>query len=193
VRCQCEAPAEKQISAEVAQALAAARANAAVWPLEHLEFPALVPDLTATYRDGRKALRKALKEQSDESFHDFRKQVKKHWYHLRLFESSLHSEMKERLKELRALETVLGDEHNLSVLSARIAADVETSGDRRQIRDVLALIEEEGKHLRERAVQSGEQLYSAKPHAFAETLSTLWTSIPRRPAAAAPFLKAAVA
>ena len=101
--------------------------------------------------------------------------------------------MKKRLKDLRALETVLGDEHNLAVLSSRIAADVETSGDRRQIRDMLALLEEEGKHLRELAVQSGEQLYSAKPHAFAGTLSTLWTSIPRRPAAAAPFRKAAVA
>jgi CHAD domain-containing protein len=192
-RCQCEAPTEKQISAEVSQTLAAARAKAAVWPLDDLQFPALLPDLTATYRDGRKALRKALKAQSAESFHHFRKQVKKHWYHLRLFEGNLNSEMKKRLKDLRTLETVLGDEHNLAVLSARIAADVETSADRRQIRHVLALLEEEGKHLRELARQSGGQLYSTKPHAFAETVSSLWTSIPKRPAAAAPFRKAAVA
>jgi CHAD domain-containing protein len=193
VRGQREAPAEKRISAEVAQALAAARAKSAAWPLENLEFPALLSDLTATYRAGRRAYRKALKAQTPETFHDFRKQVKKHWYHLRLFEGNLNSEMKKRSKELRALETVLGDEHNLAVLSERIAADAETYRDRQQIRGVLALLENEGRHLRERARQAAEPLYSAKPRAFAEKLPALWPSIPKRPAAAASVRKAAVA
>ncbi len=193
LRCRGEAAAEKQVSAEVSQALAAARAKAGAWPLDNLQFPALLPDLTAVYRAGRKAHKNALKEQTAESFHDFRKQVKKHWYHLRLFEGDLNSEMKKRVKELRTLETVLGDEHNLAVLRQRIAADVETSGDRQQIRAFLAVLEEEGNELRERAMKSGEQLYSVKPRAYAETLSTLWPNIPKRPAAATTFRKAAVA
>jgi hypothetical protein len=110
-----------------------------------------------------------------------------------LFEGNLTSEMKQRLKELRTLETVLGDEHNLTVLIDRIAADVETARDRHQIRGVLVLLDAEEKHLRARAIQSGEQLYAAKPGAFAQTLSTLWPSMPNRPAAAAPLRKAAVA
>jgi len=193
LRSQGEAAAEKQVSAEVSQVLAAARAKAVAWRLDHLQFPALLPDLTAVYRAGRKAHKNALIEQTAESFHDFRKQVKKHWYHLRLFEGHLSSEMKKRVKELRTLETVLGDEHNLAVLRQRIAADVETSGDRQQIRAFLAVLEEEGNELRERAMKSGEQLYSVKPRAYAETLSTLWPNIPKRPAAAASFRKAAVA
>ena len=98
LRSQGEAAAEKQVSAEVSQALAAARAKAVAWRLDHLQFPALLPDLTAVYRAGRKAHKKALSEQTAESaFHDFRKQVKKHWYHLRLFEGNLPSEMKKRI------------------------------------------------------------------------------------------------
>jgi CHAD domain-containing protein len=193
LRCQGEAAAEKQVSAEVSQALAAARAKAVAWPLDQLQFPALLPDLTAVYRAGRKAHKKTLSEQTAESFHDFRKQVKKHWYHLRLFEGNLNSEMKKRVKELRILETVLGDEHNLTVLRQSIAADVETSRDRHEIRGFLAALEDEGHELRERAMKSGEPLYSVKPRTFAETLSALWPNIPKRPAAAAPFRKAAVA
>jgi len=193
LRCQCEAPAEKQVAAEVSQSLATARAKAVAWPLDQLQFPALLPDLTAVYRAGRKAHKNALSEQTAESFHDFRKQVKKHWYHLRLFEGNLPGAMKKRVKELRTLETVLGDEHNLAVLRERIAADVETSGDRHQIRSFLAVLEDEGNELRKRAMKSGEQLYSVKPHTFAGTLSTLWPNIPKRPAATATFRKAAVA
>jgi CHAD domain-containing protein len=193
LRCQCEAAAEKQVSAEVSQALAAARVRAVAWPLDQLQFPALLPDLTAVYRAGRKAYRKALSGQTAESFHDFRKQVKKHWYHLRLFEGNLNSEMKKRIKELRTLETVLGDEHNLAVLRQRIAGDVETSGDRQQIRGFLAALEDEGNELRQRAMKSGEQLYSVKPRSYGETLATLWPGIPKRPAGAVPFRKAAVA
>jgi CHAD domain-containing protein len=194
LRWKREAAAEKQVSAEVWQALAAARAKAVIWPLDRLlQFPAVLVDLTAVYRAGRKAYRKALREQTAESFHDFRKQVKKHWYHLRLFEGHLSSEMKKRVKELRTLETVLGDEHNLAVLRERIAADVETTGDRHEIRAFLAVLEDEGKQLRELAMKSGEELYAARPRIYAETLATLWPNIPKRPAAAAPFRKTAVA
>jgi CHAD domain-containing protein len=42
LRSQGEAAAEKQVSAEVSQALAAARAKAVAWRLDHLQFPALV-------------------------------------------------------------------------------------------------------------------------------------------------------
>jgi len=192
-RGQREASSARHVSAEVSQLLAEARANAAVWPLGQLEFVALLPDLTATYRGGRKAHKKALKLQSAEAFHDFRKQVKKHWYQLRLFEGNLNTEMKKRVKELRTLETALGNEHNLTVLRERIAAGVETSRDRQQTRAFVALLDEEGRQLRERAIKSAEQLYSAKPHAFAVMLSTLGPGIRKRPAIAAPFSKAAVA
>jgi CHAD domain-containing protein len=192
-RGQREAPPASQMSAEVAQALTEARAKSAAWPLGHLEFAALLPDLTAAYRAGRKAHKKALKLQSAESFHDFRKQVKKHFYQLKLLESSLNAEMKKRVTELRDLETALGDEHNIAVLRQRIEADVETARDRRQMREFSALLQEEGRHLRELAIKLSERLYSAKPQTFAALLSTLWPNIRKPPARAASFSKVAVA
>jgi CHAD domain-containing protein len=193
LRCQRETPPDKQVSPDVLRLLNGARTNAASWPLEDLEFAALLPDLTAAYRGGRKAFRRALKVQSAEALHDFRKQVKLHWYHLRLFDGYLNAELKKRASELRALETCLGDEHNVILLCRRIAADVETARDRQQTRQVVVALEEEATHLRQRALESGLQLYSDRPRDFAAMLSTLSPAIPKRPSTAAPFAKAAVA
>jgi CHAD domain-containing protein len=193
LRCQREAPPAKEVSADVVAMLAAARTRAASWPLESVEFAALLPDLGAAYRSGRKALKRALRVRSAESLHDFRKQVKRHWYHLRLFESNWNAETKMRVNDLRLLETCLGEWHNIEVLSRRIAADVETSRDRRQIHQFQSVLEEQAVNLQERALASGQRLYASKPRAFSLTLSSLLPSPRKRPGPAGPFAKAAVA
>jgi len=192
-RLQREASPYKQISATVTKALKEARPRCETWPLEELGFATLLPDLTAAYRGGRKALREASKQQSPEALHDFRKRVKQHWYHLRLCDSILTSEMRKRTEDLRELETWLGDEHNINVLCDRISAEVETSRDRHQLQPVLALLEEDAQHLRRRALESGERLYAPKPEEFSAAMAALWPGVPKRPAAAASLRKAAVA
>jgi CHAD domain-containing protein len=188
-----ETPPDEHVSAEVIRALNEARPKAASWPLEGLQYADLLPDMTAAYRGGRKALKHAQESQTVAALHDFRKNVKRHWYHLRLFESALTGEMKKRVTDLRDLETWLGDEHNINVLCWRISADVETSRDRQQTRQVSALLAEEAKSLRQRALESGERLYASKPREFSDAMAALWPTIPRRPAAAVPFRKTAVA
>ena len=188
-----QAPADKQMSATVIHALQEARPKCTSWPLEELEFATLLPNLTAAYRSGRKAFRKASKEQSPEALHDFRKKVKQHWYHLRLLDSVLTSEMKKRAADLRELETWLGDEHNINVLCDRISADVETARDRQQLQPLLGVLAEEAKHLRRNALESGEQLYASKPREFNGAMAALWPSVPKPAAAAVSLRKAAVA
>src|SRR5205823_10891030 len=71
--------------------------------------------LKNTYRKGRKALRLAWKDPIPEHFHEWRKRVKDHWYHMKLLEDLLGGAIKQREKDLKDLQEWLGDDHNLVV------------------------------------------------------------------------------
>lgn len=112
-----------------------------------------------TYRRGRKALKRAQKEHNAEGLHDFRKQVKQHWYHLRLMAGDGTEKRQGALDELA---TVLGDENNLSVLRERLKSEAETTRDRLQTKEFIALIDQEMQALRARVLAAGEKLYAEK-------------------------------
>jgi len=150
-----QGPTEKNLSADVAQLLRHAPPLVA----ENLQFESLLPAMDETYRQGRKAWKRAHREHSAEALHNFRKQVKQHLYHLRLMENDA---VAKRIDDLHALETWLGDHHNLTVLRDRLKADVETSHDRKRILPLIALIDDESHALRNRALEAGEQLYGEK-------------------------------
>ena len=147
--------AEKSASAQVAELLQ----KAPPLPVQNLQVETLLGAADATYRAGRKAFKRARKEESSENTHEFRKEVKKHWYHLRLLGGDAAVQ---RLEDLHQLETLLGDEHNLSVLRHRLKSEVETSRDRQQIRHILEQIDQDSETLRKRALEAGERLYSEK-------------------------------
>jgi CHAD domain-containing protein len=131
--------------------------------------------MAETYRRGRKALKRAEKDGTSESFHEFRKLAKQRWYHLRLFEDG--DPTTKQLDDLHELETSLGDDHNLSVLRERLRAEAETNRDREQTRNLMGWIEEESQNLRRRALELGERLYSEKT-----------ANVPKKPAVDAyPF------
>jgi len=150
-----QGPTEKNLSADVAQLLRHAPPLVA----ENLQFESLLPAMDETYRQGRKAWKRAHREHSAEALHNFRKQVKQHLYHLRLMENDA---VAKRIDDLHALDTWLGDHHNLTVLRDRLKADVETSHDRKRILPLIALIDDESHALRNRALEAGEQLYGEK-------------------------------
>jgi CHAD domain-containing protein len=189
LRSQREAPPEKHAAAEVARLLREAQPHAQSWPLDNLDWNGLLPDLTSVYRKGRNALKSALREKSPESVHNFRKQVKRHWYHVRLLESVCDSELKKRAAALHDLETCLGDKHNFDVLRARLESDLETSRDRHQARHFMALLHEESEDLQTRALSAGAHLYAQKPAAFCETLAAGCTPVPKRPGLAPSQLR----
>jgi CHAD domain-containing protein len=150
-----QGPAEKSLSSQVVQLLQ----QAPPLVVEGLQFESLLPAMDETYRQGRKAWKRAHREHSAKALHNFRKQVKQHLYHLRLVESVTSAK---RIEDLHALETWLGDHHNLQVLRERLKAEVETSHDRKRILPLIALIDDESHALRNRALEAGEQLYGEK-------------------------------
>jgi len=157
---------------------AAALANAARrvgdWPLRTDGFAALGPGLENTYRAGRAALKLVREDPRPDSYHDLRKRVKDHWYHIRLLESVWSGAMTAYEKSLKDLETWLGDDHNLAVLRERIVTDPALYGEQKDIDLTFDLISKYQIELRQQSLSLAERIYEEKPSAFTLRMRHLW-------------------
>lgn len=155
----------QQMLAKIVSQLAAAARRVNRWPLTGDGFAAIGPGLQRTCRAGRKAMQTARRHPTPENFHEWRKRVKAHWYHLRLLEPLWTDELKSREAALKRLEDGLGADHNLEVLRARTGAAAAALG---------PLIDRCQQELRARALQIGDSLYAERPRHFRRRVEELW-------------------
>ena len=165
-----------------AAALEKASKRVKKWPLEKDGYEAVAPGLEGTYRDGRNALARARKDPSAENFHQLRKRVKDHWYHVRLLEGLWAEVMGAYEKSLKDLEDWLGNDHNLTVLRDRIAAEPAFFGKEKQIDLTFDLIARYQKELRANALPLAERIYEEKPRDFTRRMKHLWDTWQAEPA-----------
>lgn len=90
------------------------------WPIDELTWKNAKRGYRDYYQRARKAMDKAFAEESAETFHDFRKRVKDHWYHTRLLEKKYQS-LAQRRKPLKELSRALGDWRDLHLLCTLLA------------------------------------------------------------------------
>ena len=154
---------------DLAAELQTVASHAEHWELPEKGFDALAPGFQKAFRRGRKALRKALETGGDEDFHEWRKRVKDHWYHVRLLEAC-SPELESYGQQLRQLETWLGDDHNLVVLAQKVS----------QATPLLALAARRREELRAQAVELGQELYAVKPRKLVDKVQKHWDAW-RRP------------
>jgi len=145
--------AEKAVASALV-GLDAIRVRVSHWLIED----ALIDGLETSYRSGRKALNRASKNGIAQNYHDFRKRVKDHWYHMRLLGS-----MESRTASLKELETWLGEHHNLAVLQEKV-------GDCEGAKPFLALAASEQQELAQKSISLGQRLYQQKPKQFVQHL-----------------------
>ena len=103
------------------------------------------------------------------AFHEWRKQIKTLWYALRLLEQRVPVDL--QLTEL--LEEWLGDDHNLVVLRARVAANGRPDLGQARLRRVRQLVAERQQELRRKALNVGARVFSERPKAFERHLRAL--------------------
>lgn len=157
--------------------------RAARWPLERDGYRAIAPGLEQTYRAGRAALAHVRKNPSAAEYHELRKRVKDHWYHMRLLEGMWTDLMKTYEKSLKDLETWLGEDHNLIVLREKVLAEPEFYSTKNGIELLLDLIERYHKELREQSVAMAERIYEEKPREFRRRMKHLWNAWQHEPKA----------
>jgi CHAD domain-containing protein len=161
--------------------LGAAKKRVKNWPLKGDGFRAIAPGLRTTFRRGRKVMAAAQKDPRPENYHEWRKRVKDHWYHVRLLENVWTEVMQAHEASLKNLETWLGDDHNLVVLREKLESKPEDYGDQKDIDLFLALAGEYQKELREKAMSLGQRVYEEKPRQFTKNIAKLWDTWEHQP------------
>ena len=161
---------------EISFSLEQCAKRTAKWPLGTDGFDALAPGLQDTFRRGAKAMAYAKKHARPEHFHEWRKRVKDHWYHVRLLEDLWSDVMSGYEKSLKELEDWLGSDHNLTVLLGRVTAEPEFFGSAQDIDLLVRVIARYEKDLHGRALRLGAKVYLEPPGAFRRRMGGLWKS-----------------
>ena len=169
---------------EVAAQLKKTRDGARKWSGSSIDWPAIIKLLTGSYRQSRKAMQHARSTGQSAAVHRWRKAVKTLWYQLRLAKP-LTSRIPAVVNEMKRLETLLGDDHNLVILAATLRACPGLRTMRAQIRQVDRLSIRMRQPLRRRAFALGRRIHRRKPKAFARWLRASPKKMRPRHAAAA--------
>jgi CHAD domain-containing protein len=160
----------------IAALLRRSATRAAHWPLAADGFDAIAPGLEVTFRRGKKALARARKHPLPENYHDWRKRVKDHWYHVRLLEGFWDDTMPAYERRLKDLETWLGEDHNLVVLEEKVMAEPGFYGSKPEIALFARLIARYHKELRDDALALGARVYHGQPRQFSKNMRHMWNA-----------------
>jgi len=147
--------------------------------VEHLSldakgWSALGGGLAKTYGRGRRDLRRVRAAPTGENFHDWRKRAKYTWYHLRLLEPASPSMLGPLTAGFDQLADLLGDAHDLHVLTAQLASGHEELAAVSDATEVLQRLDEHRVELEQRAIAIGSRLYVESADRFADRLGAYW-------------------
>lgn len=163
---------EADILTTFAEGMRAFRDRTDGWRPGARGFAAIEDGLTDAYGGGRGAMRAAFASDEDDPRHEWRKQAKYHWYHVRLLHKVWEPAMEARAAELERLSDLLGDDHDLAVLRGLVAdaTDLEP----RHVEPVLSLVDRRRAKLLAAARPLGQRLYAEKPRAFTVRMRRYW-------------------
>ncbi len=155
------------IRAELPEALARIER----WQLDSSGADALEAGLTKTYKRARRAMAVAVDDGTSRDFHEWRKRVKYHRYHLRLLTPIWPRVLKARYKETKHLSDLLGDDHDLAVLRAML--EEEGGGDAAERAALIALSRRRSAELRAEAWGLGRRLFVETTQRYAGRMRAL--------------------
>lgn len=165
------APLETQLR-EVLPALEAARVRIPDWNLHGDGFDLLEDGLERILTQGRRAMKRARKQGATEAFHEWRKRVKDHWYHVTLLQRVWPAPMRGYARALKSLSDHLGDHHNLAVLREHLEMGEFLSAEGRDA--LLPLVEEELKRHAAAAFPLGAHVHAESAKAFTSRIRRYW-------------------
>jgi CHAD domain-containing protein len=149
-------------------------------------FAALRPGLERIYRRGRRSMRAAADEPTDEHLHEWRKRAKDLWHALQIVRPADPKRMKARAKQAHRLSDLLGDDHDLAVLREHVAATAFPAEDEAARAALLSVIDRRRGSLQRAAFKLGARVYGRRPKRFARSVERGWRKrAPKRPEAIA--------
>ena len=165
---------DANVPAVLIKGLAEAWERIAGWPLAGEGFEVIETGLRATYRRGRKGLRRAVRGASATALHEWRKDVKYHRHHLELLVLLWPDEMAGAAVTARRLGDLLGNHHDLHELRALLSTSPGLAGSEHERESVLAAAELREGELETRAIAVGGLVYAEKPGRFIVRMGAYW-------------------
>lgn len=144
------------------------------WPLETQGFDLLRAGIRRTYADGCEELAKARLDRSAEQLHEWRKRVKDHWYHTQLLTPIWPSLMRLRNQSLKRLADMLGDDHDLAMMSHLMQTQPALFGDETLHERIAQAIAQRRNELQKAAFELGEKLYRESPELLVARWQRYW-------------------
>ncbi len=151
--------------AGIAHSLQDAGERAEYWRFPLEDTPVLRAGLERVYRKGRRALKRARAAGTTESLHESRKQVKYLQQALAVVADGGSRGLRKLERRAGAVAERLGDDHDLAMLEAKLAALPARS---KAQRELIARIEARRAKLQKKALKLGRRMYRRKAAAFVE-------------------------
>jgi CHAD domain-containing protein len=174
---QREQAAELHLDGAIAGAnstLEAARERIADWSVPDDGSDALAGGLAKTYGRARDRMADAYHERTMAAFHEWRKRVKYHRYHVRLLQDCWKPLMKARRDEMHQLSDHLGDDHDLGELRTHLHEDPACVGHARLVGEFTALLDRRRAQLQLAARGLGERLFAESADDFVRRTRVYW-------------------
>jgi CHAD domain-containing protein len=160
--------------AEVKAGLSGALVRLKDWGLEDRGFRTIGPGLERVYRQGRRGMKAAVEEPTDEFLHEWRKRAKDHWYHVRLMRNAWPKVMDAYRREMRILTEALGMDHDLAILTPLVRDDPDSFGGADGVRVFLDMVHRRRAELQDHARVVGRRIYAEKPRTLVQRFKARW-------------------
>jgi CHAD domain-containing protein len=141
------------------------------WPLDGLTWKQVCRAVGKIYKRGQRRLAKTINDPDPENFHAWRKPVKDLWYQLRILQPLNRVVLTEMAHDAEVLGELLGREHDLNFLWARLEKESSDEALRDELAQLEKLIRKRGKRLRTNALELGRRFYAEPAKAFAKRIS----------------------
>jgi len=146
-----------------------------------VKFSTVASGWADTYREARQAMKWADKKGDASSFHRWRRRSKTHGYHCRLLRKAWPGVMQRLGKEVEALGELLGQEHDLVLLSDFLRAKEQRDLPAAPRAALLTLIATRRRELQRAARDRGRRIYADSP-ATVECRLRRWWKVARHKA-----------
>ena len=162
--------ADKELLPTVREKLGSVQRDARAWQFNDDGWSLLATALERVVRNARAAFDIASESRSDEDLHEWRKQIKHVDYALAMIVDMRPGRLGALGEDAHRLAADLGDDHDLAVLTERLAGH--SAADHSALSEMIRARRAE---LQDRAFTIGERLlFACKPKAFVSILEKDW-------------------
>jgi len=146
------------------------------WQVQSDGFSSVSGGIKKTYRRGQIAMWKAFNNPTMENYHEWRKRVKYHYYHLELITPIWEAILIYYTNEVHNLSEMLGYDHDLCLLEILLKTKTDYFPNTISIEALIKFINSEKINIREKINVLGQKVYAERPGKLIYKLDIWWNT-----------------